>query len=227
MSTPAPRHILDYYESRAPEYEAIYAKPERQTDLRTLKAALSDLVADEDVLELACGTGYWTRHIERTAGSITATDASAKLARMAAGSCASSTVRWEVKDAFDPEPCRRFSCIVAGFFYSHVPIDRTLAFLRAVANAAAPGTLLVLFDNRFVGGSNTPISETDESGNTFQMRILADGSRHRILKNFPDAGTLRRSLESIGDEVAVIELDYFWLASCRVRARDRAGASVA
>jgi SAM-dependent methyltransferase len=50
--------MIDYYEQRAAEYERIYGKPERQVDLRILKEFLSSAFSREDVLEVACGTGY-------------------------------------------------------------------------------------------------------------------------------------------------------------------------
>ena len=52
--------LLDYYARRAQEYEQIYQKPERQIKLALLKAYLIKLLAERDVLEVACGTGYWT-----------------------------------------------------------------------------------------------------------------------------------------------------------------------
>ena len=53
--------ILDYYAARAPEYDLVYAKPERQSDLRAIEAWLPPVLGQGSVLEVACGTGYWTR----------------------------------------------------------------------------------------------------------------------------------------------------------------------
>jgi len=50
--------MLDYYNKRLQEYEAIYAKPERQTDLQKLVARLQADIKNCTVLELACGTGW-------------------------------------------------------------------------------------------------------------------------------------------------------------------------
>ena len=52
--------MLDYYAKRAPEYEHIYTKPERQGDLARLKARVRDVTRGARVLDLACGTGFWT-----------------------------------------------------------------------------------------------------------------------------------------------------------------------
>ncbi|MGH3166089.1 MAG: class I SAM-dependent methyltransferase, partial [Trebonia sp.] len=70
--------LADYYRDRAAEYDTIYAKPERQGDLATLTSRLPGLVEGSRVLEIAAGTGYWTRVLSASAASITATDINAE-----------------------------------------------------------------------------------------------------------------------------------------------------
>ncbi len=53
--------MTDYYAKRASEYERIYQKPERQEDLRQLQATVAGSFVGLDLLEIACGTGYWTQ----------------------------------------------------------------------------------------------------------------------------------------------------------------------
>ena len=54
--------LQSYYAQRATEYERIYLKPERQAELRALEAWLPSVFAGRRVLEIACGTGWWTPH---------------------------------------------------------------------------------------------------------------------------------------------------------------------
>src|SRR5258706_12344660 len=56
-----------YYAKRASEYEQIYEKAERQDELEWLRRRIPELFAGRTVLEAACGTGYWTQFIARTA----------------------------------------------------------------------------------------------------------------------------------------------------------------
>src|SRR6476469_3702428 len=66
--------LVSYYRRRAGEYEKIYAKPERQEDLIMIEKLLQDIFRGKDVLEIACGTGYWTQRIAKAARTILATD---------------------------------------------------------------------------------------------------------------------------------------------------------
>ena len=59
---------------RAATYETVYHKPERQRDLRTMKAWLPGAFAGRRVLGVACGTGWWTVHGVRDAAGWLAID---------------------------------------------------------------------------------------------------------------------------------------------------------
>ena len=69
---------------------------------------------------------------------------------------------------------------------------------------------MVFLDNRFVPGSSTPIAESDAEGNTYQVRTLADGSTHRVLKNFPDRDALMAIVAPLAAVIEYREWQYFW-----------------
>src|SRR3979490_1244509 len=75
--------LVDYYRRRAGEYEAIYAKPERQGDLAFREREMRGRLRGARVLEVACGTGYWTERVARSAAKIVATDAGEEPMRIA------------------------------------------------------------------------------------------------------------------------------------------------
>ena len=64
-----------YYSARAPEYDRVYTKPERQSDLRAMQQWLPAQLSGRRILEVACGTGYWTQFVAPVARSIVAIDA--------------------------------------------------------------------------------------------------------------------------------------------------------
>jgi len=63
-----------YYQNRAKEYDLVYDKPERQNDLKQLHLYLKKVFENKKVLEIACGTGYWTQTIAESCHQILATD---------------------------------------------------------------------------------------------------------------------------------------------------------
>ena len=115
--------MLDYYARRAREYERIYHKPERQAELRDLQRRIVGLLAGRDLLEIACGTGYWTERIAPSAASIVATDAGDEVLDVARSKgYPPGRVRFANADAYNPAVVKgRFSALFAGFFWSHVP----------------------------------------------------------------------------------------------------------
>jgi demethylmenaquinone methyltransferase/2-methoxy-6-polyprenyl-1,4-benzoquinol methylase len=89
------------------------------------------------------------------------------------------------------------------------------AFLGNLHAVLAPGSRVVFADNRFVPGSSTPLSRHDDEGNTYQLRVLADGSRHEVLKNFPSPEELREIIGRFSASPEILTSDHFWCASYR------------
>ena len=202
--------LVAYYRRRASEYEAIYAKPERQRDLAVLREVIPPTLQGRRVLEIACGTGYWTALIAPVAAGITSVDLAEEPMRIAkAKEYPAGKVQFEMADAYAlPESLGRFTGAYAGFWWSHIPRGRIAEFLASLHARLEPGAPVVLMDNRYVEGSSTPLAETDAEGNTYQRRRLADGSQNRVLKNFPSEQELREVLPR--PEVRLLE--YYWLA---------------
>jgi len=209
----ASAELLDYYRRRAREYEAIYAKPERQADLARLRAHIPHRLAGRRVLEVACGTGYWTVLVARTAASLVATDAVEEPMRIAMSKdYAGTNVRFEIADAYAlDDGLGRFDAALAVFWWSHVPLGRIGEFLASLHRRLEPSARVVLMDNLFIDGSSTPIAERDAEGNSYQCRALSDGSENRVLKNFPTEAELRASLAPHAAAFAYEALEYYWL----------------
>jgi demethylmenaquinone methyltransferase/2-methoxy-6-polyprenyl-1,4-benzoquinol methylase len=213
-----PDQLGAYYAARAAEYEAIYAKPERQGDLAELRRIVPAYFTGRHVLEVACGTGWWTQWIAPVAASVTAVDVNEEVLEIArAKALPERRVHFARADVHRlPARFRHFSASFAGFWWSHLPIAGLRPFLASLHRALAPGAVAVALDNRYVEGSSTPIALRDEQGNTFQRRKLADGSEHLVLKNFPREAGLRAALDGIADAIEYLELEYYWLIKYEV-----------
>jgi SAM-dependent methyltransferase len=209
----------EYYADRAAEYDEVYRKPERQDDLARLKQLLPSLVAGKRVLEIAAGTGYWTQVLASTAAGIMATDLNAETIAIAAQrDFGPAPVAFRTADAYrlDTVP-GEFDLVFCGFWWSHILRADISRFLAGVRARTGPGTVLALVDNRYVAGSNIPISRTGPEGDTYQRRSLADGREYEVVKNFPSREQLAADLELAATGLAWTELEYYWFASCVLR----------
>jgi SAM-dependent methyltransferase len=211
--------MLAYYARRAAEYERIYAIPERQPDLGRLRGQIVEFGAGRRVLEVACGTGYWTEALAIAAVSVVATDAGEEVLAVArAKAFPSERVLFLRADAFglDVVP-GDFDAGLAGFWWSHLRLADVPRFLAGLHRRLGQGARVLLFDNRFVPGSSTPIARVDEAGNSYQRRTLANGESYEVIKNFPSPQDVRDQLEGgWGRAIRFTELDFFWIASYEV-----------
>jgi len=206
---------IGYYAERAGEYERIYRKPERQADLQTLRALVETAFTGADVLEVACGTGYWTELVARAAGAVVAIDINESVLSLARTKpIDAGRVSFERHDAYRLSSLgRRFTGGFSAFWWSHVPKAELRSFLTGFHGVLAPGSRVVFVDNVYVEGSSTPVARVDEQGDTFQRRALDNGRIYEVRKNFPKEAELRAVVEGLGQEIRVQWLRYYWVLS--------------
>lgn len=213
--TPAatPHSMAQYYRQRAACYERVYAKPERQADLRAMEAWLPGLFAGRRVLEIATGTGWWTPHGAAQAAHWRATDLNPEtLAVARAKPAMPAGVQFQTVDAYTLAELGddTFDAAYAGCWWSHVPLARLPAWLDTLHARLAPGAVVVMLDNRFVPTSSTPITRSDADGNTYQLRTLDDGSTHEVLKNFPTPGQAVAALGPRARDAQWVDWTHYW-----------------
>ena len=205
--------LADYYAKRAPEYERIYHKPERQADLHRLRQSVAATIAGRRVLEVACGTGWWTEVLATTAESVVATDLNEEVLAVARTKPHAGNVLFQRADAFALDQVSGdFDAALAVFWWSHLTSAKLARFLSVLHRRIQPGGLVVFIDNIFVPGSSTPISRRDDEGNTYQMRKLDDGTTTEVLKNFPTDAEIKTTLGNWSRNLLVERLTYFWQA---------------
>lgn len=206
-----------YYAARAPYYDAVYLKPERKADIAFLVDYLPAAFAGRSVLEVACGTGYWTQHIAREAARLVATDATPEPLEFAKLRPGASAVVFRMEDAYNlPADLGLFDGAFAGLWLSHVPIGSRPAFLGSLHARLNPGARVVFIDNSEVQCRELPIVETDAEGNTYQHRQLRDGTTHRVLKNFPGEQELLRMIQPFARSASFRPLENFWMLEYQV-----------
>ncbi len=163
-----------YYDARAAEYDdwwlgrGLYADRERpgwDDELRVLESVIAQL-SPVRTLDVACGTGFLTRHLR---GDVVALDASEQMLRVARGQTAG--VRFVLGDALAlPFESATFDRVFTSYFYCHLEEAERQRFL-AEARRVAPE--LVIVASR--PGAEDPVSRWEE-------RRLKDGSRWEVYK---------------------------------------------
>jgi len=214
-------NLQQYYADRAQEYEKVYQIPERQGALADLRQFLQDTLAGHDVLEVACGTGFWTQPIATTALSIVATDVNPEVIALAKEKpYPEGKVRFQMADAFTLEGVEGdFTAGFAGFWWSHVPRSKLDGFLSSFHRKLGAGGLVVFVDNTPFGTRHAITSQDDE-GNTYQRRRLESGKEYDVLKNLPTEAELQERLSGIAENIRYITLTYYWCLSYTIAGKD-------
>lgn len=208
-----------YYNDRAKEYDKVYQIPEEQEDLAEATALFQHIFTNKSVLEIACGTGYWTEQISKTAASVHATDINQPVIDIAKTRSLNGNVTFEAADMHNLSTDIKFDALFGGFIWSHILHQDLENFLIKIKGLVIEKGDVVFIDSKPVAGTTHDkkrITRTDQFGNTFQTRKLENGSTHEVLKNFPDNNFLTAKLSKIASGISIIELEHYWIAACKL-----------
>lgn len=206
-----------YYDRRAREYERVYHRddPVRRREQEALAGAIRTALAGRRVLEVACGTGYWTRVAAGVAERVVGVDAApATLAVAQAKPWPPGRVRFVRGDAYalDAVP-GAFDAGLATFWLSHVPRTRLEAFVSGLHRRLGGGAVVFLADNVYVPGVGGELVVRPGSPDTFKRRALDDGTTYEVLKNYYTTDELRHLLGPYGEGLSVRAGPCFWWAT--------------
>lgn len=201
----------EYYNRRAATYEEVYRDPERQAELALLSGAMGDALTGRAVLEVACGTGYWTAVAAETARSIIATDISHEMLELAIDKkLPPNRVRFALSDAYGLDAIEgNFDAGLANFWLSHVPRSRLREFLDGLHRRLGEGAVVFIADNAYVPGLGGALLTPPGSEDTFKLRSLGD-LRYTILKNYYSAAELEQVLSTGTKGLRLTMGRYYW-----------------
>jgi ubiquinone/menaquinone biosynthesis C-methylase UbiE len=207
MPTTPPAFATDpataaYYEQRAREYDEWYTGRGRfaERDRPGWEAGVEHVVdlvrrlPPARTLDVACGTGFLTRHLR---GSVVGIDQSASMAAIAksrlseGAALVGNGLRLAVAD-------HSFDRVFTGHFYGHLSPEERTAFLAEARRVA--GELVVVDSARRHG----------VKAEQWQERVLNDGSRHWVYKRYLSGDQLS---EEIGGQTL---LDGQWFVAAKV-----------
>lgn len=191
-----------YYAERAPEYDDWWFRRGRfelepealarwEEDVAEAEAALDAFRPRGRILELAAGTGLWTRHLVRYAEGLVAVDASLQTLEVNRARV-EGQVEYVVADLFTWEPEERFDLVFFSFWLSHVPEERFDQFWALVRSALRPAGRVFVID------SGPPEAAGDGE---LQVRQLADGREFTIVKRYWEPNELAERVADLGIEL--------------------------
>jgi demethylmenaquinone methyltransferase/2-methoxy-6-polyprenyl-1,4-benzoquinol methylase len=203
---------IDYYRARAGEYDEWWFRTGRYDRGPEWNARWRDDVADVEAalerwlearrpasaLELACGTGLFTRRLAPRVDRLTAIDASPEVIAINCARVAANNVEYVEADLFAWQPRARYDVVFFSFWLSHVPDDRFAAFWQLVATALAPDGAAYLIDSAFDPTSTAKDHAVPEREAGIVSRKLNDGREFQIVKLFYEPAALAAKLERIG-----------------------------
>jgi demethylmenaquinone methyltransferase/2-methoxy-6-polyprenyl-1,4-benzoquinol methylase len=181
----------------------------------------------QNVLELAGGTGLYTKSLAALADRLTVVDASPEsLAINLSGLEPGSDVTFVEADIFEWTPPERYDVVVFAFWLSHVPLDLFDQFWLLVESCLeSDGTVVVIDARADRADASTPQKATFFSEKQLDdgvvMRQLPDGSRHRIVRIMWEPQQLRSRLASTGWDATFV--DSHWLIGHVVRSQSDRG----
>ena len=210
-----------YYRARAPEYDEWFNRqgrydrgPEHRErwfhEIGVAEAALQSMAPFGRVLELACGTGLWTRHLANVSSHVLAVDASPEALAINRARVHAANVDYQVVDLFSWKPSEQFDAIVFAFWLSHVPAARFEVFWQCVsALLRADGR--VFFVDSLREPSSTAIDHQAPDDSGIGCRRLNDGREFQIVKICYEPEDLERRLSLVGWRGAVRSTGSFFL----------------
>lgn len=194
---------IAYYRARAPEYEGgLYATAEAQALIDEVAARLP---ASADVLEIACGTGVWTERLGQRVARLTALDAAPEMIELARRRVGEN-VEFVEADVLGWRPQRQYGLVFFGFWLSHVPDERFADFWALVGQCLAPGGEVIFVDEHVCKAGKESWLAREVA-----QRTLADGSTHRVVKNYLEPARVTPRLAALGWEADVRRLGASWV----------------
>jgi SAM-dependent methyltransferase len=206
-----------YYRAVAAEYDANTPWEFDESSRARLVDALRTFGARGRVLELACGTGFWTAELAELSDELTALDASPEMLGIASKRLADKGVRFIEADIFSWRPDERYDVLFFSAWLSHVPPQRFERFWTLVAECLTENGRIFIIDElpaeaadeQIVPGAVAPAVE----------RPLRSGARYRAVKVFYEPEALRTRLAALGwqIEIRTVGWRFFYAAGARTR----------
>ncbi|MEO8565937.1 MAG: class I SAM-dependent methyltransferase [Betaproteobacteria bacterium] len=216
---------IAYYRARAGEYDEWWFRAGRydrgadfnaqwHSETAAVEAALVSWLAAKrpaQVLELACGTGLFTRLVAPRVARLTAVDASTEVIEINRARVGAGNVDYVQADLFAWRPAQRYDAIFFSFWLSHVPEQRFAEFWELVAASLAPCGAVYLIDSAFDPTSTAKDHVLPGREPGIVTRKLNDGREFRIVKVFYEPAALAAKLDALGWNAGLAQTSHYFI----------------
>ncbi|MEG7894754.1 class I SAM-dependent methyltransferase, partial [Bacillus cereus] len=177
------------------------------------------LFTNQSILEVACGTGYWTQFIAKTAKHITAIDYSNEVLNIAnQKDILPSKVNFLQGDAYQLDKIPgNFEGCVANFWFSHIPKFRIQEFLNQLHDKLGPGTTVFMADNIYTESIGGTLAHKENDPNTYKIRTLDNGTKYEIIKNYYTEEELKDIFIPVSSDLQIYMGQCFWWVSYKIK----------
>ena len=213
------QQVAKYYALLGEALEDKYLEPDMDEDIDDMSIHLGNVLAGHTVLELGCGTGFWTEVAAESAAKVEAVDINASLVDIARERpMTEGKVTFRVADALDlPEDIGKFSAVLVSFLWSHLHKKEQEQLLATLKKRLGKDVLLVLLDDAFVEGFSETIARTEPDGTTYQILTTPEGERIEVAKSYQSDSALRKRLGTAVKEIKIERIEFFWILTCRLK----------
>jgi ubiquinone/menaquinone biosynthesis C-methylase UbiE len=194
-----------YYGQRASVYDSSmgYDDDSKVRVLLPIIERVRSAMRGRQVLEIACGPGFWTQFAAETAVSVTATDYNSltldearkkRLPLDRVSLLQADAYRLDLIPGF-------FDALLAVDWLAHVPLSRMEGFLAGAIRRVRSGSPIVFIDQ--LPGEHSVTGVFDDEGNPIQERRLSDGSSFRVIKHFLSDAEIEALFSGLAGELSI------------------------
>lgn len=210
MTATDPMHA--YYSDRAPYMaKGLEIKPSGQ--LLEIIAELKAQAKDRTVLEIACGTGYWTRFVGPVSKCTVATDFSEQMLGVARSlHVANARILFDDAYRLGSVGDERFDFGFAMHWVSHIPLARWREFFTSFHSRLKPGAKVLLVDDIRRPDDGDPWYSKIATHDSYEIRRLPNAESYEIVKTFFSPDDLRTLLQPYAINIQIrYERPRWWL----------------
>jgi 2-polyprenyl-3-methyl-5-hydroxy-6-metoxy-1,4-benzoquinol methylase len=192
----SPVHLIPIAE-KARQVDREFAQPNHWR--RELALAIRRTLRGRRVLEIACGTGIWTRLTLEVASSVLATDASPRILARAkklvrhGKEAAGARLDFLQLDAFElGHAPGRFDAALAINWFQHVPCARCAEFLQLLHQKLGPNAVVFFATTHRSKAWRARLFRRPGEADFYSRRTRPDGSRYEVIDNLYSVKELAR-----------------------------------